>query len=451
MDVLMPQLGETVAEGTVSSWFKSVGDAVAIGDKLFEIETDKVAMAIEATEAGVLAEIRVPAGQTVPVGTAVAVIADKAGAAPSKPAPAAKAPPAKAQSARSGAPPATAAVPAKAPPPVAASPAPRANGKTRLDPFFEVRTPTGQFGPAKGPLDIRITPLARRLIAQNRLDAGRLAEAVKARGGWRIGKEDVLQALAAKPGAPREAPLSTTTVPQAGDRTEPLNRIRKRTAEHLAYAWTTIPHVAQGMEVDFSRIARLRDKAKDGFRQRFGVGLTYLPFIARAVCLAIRDFPRVNARLDNGALVVRGEVHLGIAIDLDHEGLVVPVIHHADGLTAAGLAKAIDRAAQKARAGTLVPGDFEDGTYTLTNNGSNGTLFTTPIINAPQVAILSTDAIRRRPLVVADEDGERIAIRPLGMLTQSFDHRAFDGAYAASFLGRVKAILETRDWTADLE
>jgi len=451
MDVLMPQLGETVAEGTVSSWFKSVGDAVAIGDKLFEIETDKVAMAIEATEAGVLAEIRVPAGQTVPVGTAVAVIAGKAGAASSKPAPAAKAPPAKAQSARGGAPPASPAAPLKAPHSVAVAPAPRANGKTKLDPFFEVRTPTGHFGPAKGPLDIRITPLARRLIAQNRLDAGHLAAAVKARGGWRIGKDEVLQALAAAdlrpaPAAQREAPTLTTA-----DRTEPLNRVRKRTAEHLAYAWTTIPHVAQGMEIDFARIARLRDKSKDGFRERFGVGLTFLPFIARALCLAIRDFPRVNARLDNGALVVRGEVHLGIAIDLDHEGLVVPVIHHADGLTVGGLAKAIDRAAQKARAGALAPGDFEDGTYTITNNGNNGTLFTTPIINAPQVAILSTDAIRRRPLVVADEDGERVAIRPLGMLTQSFDHRAFDGAYAASFLGRMKAILETRDWTADLE
>ncbi len=442
MDVLMPQLGETVAEGTVSSWFKSVGDAVAIGDKLFEIETDKVAMAIEATEAGVLAEIRVPAGQTVPVGTAVAVIADKAGAG--KPA-AAKAPAvaAKQEEVR-------AAVPAAAPkaqPPVAS--APRPNGKTRLDPFFEVRTPVGQFGPAKGPLDIRITPLARRLIAQNRLDAASIAQTVKAKGGWRIGKDDVLQALSTKPAAVREAPASLPL--QAGDRTEQLNRVRKRTAEHLAYAWTTIPHVAQGMEVDFARIARLRDKEKDAFRQRFGVGLTYLPFIARAVCLAIRDFPRVNARLDNGALVMRGDVHLGIAIDLDHEGLVVPVIRHADGLTVGGLAKAIDRAAQKARAGQLVPSDFEDGTYTLTNNGSNGTLFTTPIINAPQVAILSTDAIRRRPLVVEDEDGERVAIRPLGMLTQSFDHRAFDGAYAASFLRRVKAILETRDWTADLE
>src|SRR5262249_6662772 len=157
-----------------------------------------------------------------------------------------------------------------------------------------------------------------------RLDTASIAQAVKAKGGWRIGKDDVLQALSAKPATAREAPASLPL--QAGDRTEQLNRVRKRTAEHLAYAWTTIPHVAQGMEVDFARIARLRDKEKDAFRQRFGVGLTFLPFIARAVCLAIRDFPRVNARLDNGALVVRGDVHLGIAIDLDHEGLVVPVI-----------------------------------------------------------------------------------------------------------------------------
>jgi pyruvate dehydrogenase E2 component (dihydrolipoamide acetyltransferase) len=468
-DILMPQLGETVAEGTVSSWFKSVGDAVAIGDKLFEIETDKVAMAIEATEAGVLAEIRVPAGQTVPVSTVVAVIAAKVGAASKAPA-AKPVPSAKTEAARTAAAPAAPAAPRKASPPVAA-PQPRANGATKLDPFFEVRTPTGRFGPAKGPLDLRVTPLARRLIVQNRLDMARIAEAVKARGGWRIGKDDVLQALETAPAMhlrpapaadaprPREAPTPAADAPRpreapkgaAGDRIVPLNRVRKRTAEHLAYAWTSIPHVAQGMEVDFSRIARLREKAKDAFRQRFGVGLTYLPFIARAVCLAIRDYPKVNARLDNGALLVRGDVHLGIAIDLDHEGLVVPVLHNADGLTVAGLAKAIDRAAQKARAGTLMPGDFEDGTYTITNNGGYGTLFTTPIINAPQVAILSTDAIRRRPLVVEDEDGERVAIRPLGNLTQSFDHRAFDGAYAASFLARVKSILETRDWTADLE
>jgi 2-oxoglutarate dehydrogenase E2 component (dihydrolipoamide succinyltransferase) len=449
MEVLMPQLGETVAEGTVSSWFKSVGDKVAIGDKLFEIETDKVAMEVEATEAGVLAEIRVPAGQTVPVGTAVALIADRVGAA----AKAATAPPAAArapETARTGAPPATPAAPRRAPA-AAVAPAPRLNGATKLDPFFEVRTPAANFGPAKGPLDIRVTPLARRLIAQNNLDLGALAQAVKARGGWRLGKSEVLAALIATPSVAPPVAATAKQALQPGDRVLPLNRVRKRTAEHLARAWSTIPHVAQGVEVDFARVSRARDQAKEGFKSRTGLGLTFLPFIARAVCLAIGDFPNVNARLEGDQLILRGDVHLGIAIDLDHQGLVVPVVRHADGLTVAGLAKSIERLARRARDNSLVPADFEDGTYSITNNGSNGTLFTTPIINAPQVAILSTDAIRRRPVVVSDEDGERVAIRPAGILTQSFDHRAFDGAYAASFLGRVKNILETRDWTADLE
>ena len=189
---------------------------------------------------------------------------------------------------------------------------------------------------------------------------------------------------------------------------------------------------------------------KRAFSDRHGVQLTYLPFIARAVCLAIAEFPRINATFDRDRLVLHRDVNLGIAADLNHEGLVVPVVHHADEMTAGGLAKAIARQVDKARAGKLTLADLEGGTYTISNNGSFGTLFTTPIINVPQVAILSTDAVRKRPVVVETAQGDAIAVRPVGMVGQSFDHRAFDGAYSASFLKRLKQVLETRDWASEL-
>jgi 2-oxoglutarate dehydrogenase E2 component (dihydrolipoamide succinyltransferase) len=188
---------------------------------------------------------------------------------------------------------------------------------------------------------------------------------------------------------------------------------------------------------------------KQGFAERQGVALTYLPFIARAVCLALAEFPRVNASFDEDRLILHRDVNLGIAVDLGHDGLVVPVVAHADEMNAAGLAKAIARQVEKARQGGLAPADVTGGTYTISNNGSFGTLMTAPIINVPQVAVLSTDAVRKRPVVLESEDGDAMAVRPVGVIGQSFDHRAFDGAYSAAFLRRLKAILETRDWAAE--
>jgi pyruvate/2-oxoglutarate dehydrogenase complex dihydrolipoamide acyltransferase (E2) component len=403
MDVLMPQLGETVTEGKVATWFKNVGDSVAAGENLFEIETEKVTMEVQATASGVLAEIRVPAGETVPVGTIVAVL----GGAGEKPAPKSNG----------------AAASATVAPAVA------------LDPFREVRTPERNFGRAAGAGGVRISPLARRLAVERGIDLAAIADSVAARGGRRIAASDLREARASS--VPREGSLA-------------LNRIRAATAQRMAAAWRTIPHVFQAVEVDFSAVEIARREQKARFAARAGVSPTYLAFVARAACLAIAEYPQVNAVFEQDRLVLRRDVNLGIAVDLAHEGLVVPVVAHADEMTAGGLAKAIGRQVEKARAGKLLPGDVEGGTYTISNNGSFGTLFTAPIINMPQVAILSFDAVKKRAVVVETAAGDAIAARPVAFLGQSFDHRAFDGAYSAAFLKRLKDILETRDWAGEL-
>ena len=226
--------------------------------------------------------------------------------------------------------------------------------------------------------------------------------------------------------------------------------MRQKTAERLAENWRTIPHVFQAIEVDFTAVNRVRCSHKADFQATHGFSLTFLPFIARATCLAISAYPQINARFDGKALTLSRHVNLGIAVDLDHNGLVVPVVRGAGELTAIGLAKAIRRQTEKAKAGTLSADDLAEGTYSISNNGAFGTTFTVPIINAPQVGILSTDAIRLKPAVVSTPDGDFLAPRMIGIVGQSFDHRAFDGAYSAAFLSRIKLILETRNWDEEL-
>lgn len=448
-DVLMPQLGETVAEGKILSWFKQEGDEVKEGDNLFEIETDKVTMEVQSTVAGRLGEIRVKSGEVAKVGAVVAVIGGAA-------TPTARSEPAPAEPAK----PAPASAPTVAP---AWAQTASVNGSGRaapakpLSPFEEVSTPIESFGPAKGPSGIRVTPLARRLIAQNGLDTETIARTVAASGATKIGEKDVRAALA----APRSQPAAVQSSPAAAQATRPaapapapgsvvtLNTIRRRTGERLAENWRTIPHVFQAIEVDFTQVEAVRSKRKEKFKSDFGLSLTYLPFIARATCLALRDFPQVNAQLDGGTLVLASEINLGIAVDLSHNGLVVPVVRNADDLTLPGLARAIGRQVDKARTGKLTADDFSGGTYSISNNGAFGTAFTAAIINAPQVAILSTDAIRLRAAVVETPQGAFVAPRLTGMVGQSFDHRAFDGAYSAAFLSRLKAVLEERDWGAE--
>jgi 2-oxoglutarate dehydrogenase E2 component (dihydrolipoamide succinyltransferase) len=445
MDVVMPQLGETVSEGKISTWFKKAGDTVEAGENIFEIETDKVSMEVQALASGVLTEIRVKDGETCPVGAIVAVIgAPGSKAAPETPAVA------KAE-AKTGA-------PDDEPGKVPSQAAPKVNGVAHRAAAFEValfaetRTPD-LLPPLDVPHGLKITPLARRLIAEHGLDIATVGGHARDAGARRIGRDEVLKSLEKGPATkPASAPAARAERPLGAERGETVafNAMRRMTGKRLTESWQSIPHVFQATEVDFAAIDRVRSKEKEAFKARHGVSLTYLPFIARAVCLAIADFPRVNGRLEGDGLAVGRDVHLGIAVDLSHNGLVVPVVRHADELTLSGIAKAINRQVEKARSNKLTPDDFSGGTYTISNNGAFGTLFTAPIVNPPQVAILSTDAVKKKPVVVEGPEGDSIAIHPVGVVAQSFDHRAFDGAYSAAFLGRLKSILETRDWVAEL-
>jgi pyruvate/2-oxoglutarate dehydrogenase complex dihydrolipoamide acyltransferase (E2) component len=419
--VLMPQLGETVAEGKILAWFKSVGDEIKEGDNLFEVETDKVTIEIQAVVSGRLNEIRVSAGDVAKVGAIVAVIGGES--------------------------------PAKAAPQPEAKQAAAPKAAPWRNPFEEVSTPKERYGPAKGPGNIRITPLARRLIAQNNVDILRLAAEVKQRGGSRVDERVVRSAMATSPPTSAHAPAPAPDAPRHASPPAPLsgqtitlNAVRLKTADRLAENWRTIPHVFQAIEVDFTAIDRVRRKCKRAFQEAHGFSLTYLPFIARATCLAIQAFPQVNARFDGKSLSLSPTVNLGVAVDLSHNGLVVPVVRSAEDLTVAGLAKAMRRLIDKARTGKLGPDDLSGGTYSISNNGAFGTTFTAPIINAPQVAILSTDAIQLKPAVVSTPEGAFVAPRMMGMLGQSFDHRAFDGAYSAAFLSGLKQLLEARNW-----
>ena len=409
--IIMPQLGETVAEGKILAWFKSVGDEIKEGDNLFEVETDKVTMEVQAIVAGRLSEIRVGAGVTAKVGEVVGVVGDGATAT-----------------------------------------APRGEASpTRVRqwrwPLEEVSTPTDRFGPAKGPNGIHLTPLARRLIAQGGLDLAGLTMEAQQRGERRMDGAAVRAAISARPAtptAPLPAPPSPLPVPKGNVIT--LNAVRLRTGERLTENWRTIPHVFQAIEVDFTAVNRVRRSRKADFQATHGFSLTFLPFIARATCLAISACPQINARFDGKVLTLSRDVNLGIAVDLNHSGLVVPVVRGAGELTAIGLAKAIRRQTEKAKAGKLSADDLAEGTYSISNNGAFGTTFTAPIINAPQVGILSTDAIRLKAAVVSTPEGDFVAPRMIGIVGQSFDHRAFDGAYSAAFLSRIKLILETRNW-----
>lgn len=402
--IIMPQLGETVAEGKILAWYKSIGDDVKVGDKLFEVETDKVTVEVEAIAAGKLSEIKVAAGVTAKVGATVATIGGAA---------------------------AMTVLPQPAP--NTASPA--------LSVFEEVHTPVALHGRARAAGGLAISPLARRLMAESGAAIDPIIAYATDKGLRRVRARDVRAALA-------QGDLSSAVLPPQA--AAPPSAIRQKTAERLAENWRNIPHVFQTIDADFTRIDKVRLPAKSGFKQATGFALTYLPFIARAVCLALRDFPNANAIFDGRSLSLKKEINLGIAVDLSHNGLVVPVVKQAGDLTVEGLAKTIARLADKARANKLTADDLSGGTYSITNNGAFGTLFTSPIINAPQVAILSTDAIRKRPVVVSTDEGDFIAARTTGILGQSFDHRAFDGAYAASFLSRLKQLIETHNWSAEI-
>lgn len=469
-DVTLPQLGETVTEGTITRWFKKVGDTVAADEALFEVSTDKVDTEVPSPVAGVVTEIRAAEGDTVPVGAVIAVVGGAVVAAAPAPAPA----------------PAPVAEPSPAPAPVAApAPAPVADPAPEPAPAPAAAPAPAPVAASTTPLDdLRgdnrlLSPVVRRLVAEHGINP----DAITGTGpGGRITRDDVLDhidrlagggavatapvaaapapvapapAVAVAPAAPAPAPSAATPAPvvRSGERDTvvPLSKIRKLTGSHMIMSKGVSPHAFSVVEVDYANVDATRNRSKGEWKASEGFSLTYLPFITRAVVDALAEFPHLNASVGENELVVHNYVDVGIAVDLDHEGLLVPVVRSADAKRFRAIAREINDLASRARSRKLSPDEISGGTFTISNNGSAGSVLTMPIINQPQVAILSTDAIVRKPVVAALPDGgEAIVIHPVGHLAMSWDHRAFDGAYAAGFLVRIKQILETRDWSQEL-
>jgi pyruvate dehydrogenase E2 component (dihydrolipoamide acetyltransferase) len=464
VDVTVPQLGETVAEATVTRWLKRVGEPVREGEPLFEVATDKVDTEVPAAAGGTLSEILVAEDQTVPVGTTIAVISaaerQSGPSAPASPAPAA---------------------------PAGAVPA---NGNRGRVPRHHL-----------------LTPLVRRLLSENGLTP---ADVTGTGPQGKVTRQDVLAAAARKPagegnGAPPHAaadppaavppaaaavpgaaapvpgaappappaPVPTAPAPRPVHEPEPVapaparpipvsaalaeeatvvpfSTIRRRTAEHMVASKAISPHTLMAIEVDYSRVDSVRVPAAAAWKAAEGTGLTYLPFVARAVVDAIAAFPHINASVDGDRLLVHRRVNLGIAVDLDGDGLVVPVIRDADGKRLRAISREVADLARRARALKLTPDEFAAGTFTISNPGPYGTLITGAIISQPQVAILATDAVRPRPVAVPADGGYAVAVHPVGNLALNFDHRAIDGGYAARFLNKIKEILERRDWASEL-
>jgi 2-oxoglutarate dehydrogenase E2 component (dihydrolipoamide succinyltransferase) len=448
MDVLMPQLGETVAEGTVAAWHKKVGDTVAKDEILLDVETDKAAIEIPAPEAGVITAIHVEQGQTVDVGVVLAVIngsdeVDSETTATMKPDLAAIRLVAESETVPQGA------TEREAEPQGATEREAEPQGAT--EPEAEPVPAAPAKRAAQSGKRLRLSPVVRRLIAEQQLDPYQIQGS--GRNG-RITRRDVVAFAEAQKSvqaqvAQQSAPARPAATQHADGERVPFSRIRRLTAEHMVRSKATSPHVLQAVEVDFSGVDQVRLALREEWRRGNGFSLTYLPFIARATCMAIRNFPRINASVDGDGLVIHQPVHLSVAVALGLEGLVAPVIRDAGDLAVSGLARRISEISVRARDKTLGPDDFSGGTYTLSNNGSFGTLMTAPIINQPQIAILSIDAIKKRAVVIEDPEGDAIGIRPIGILSQSFDHRAIDGAYSAAFLDQLRTLLEQRDWSTE--
>ena len=466
-DITLPQLGETVTEGTITRWFKKVGDAVAADEPLFEVSTDKVDTEVPSPVAGTLTEIRVKEGETVSVGTVIAVVGSaNASVAPTATAPVVQAPVVQ---------PAPVVVPVT-PAPVA-QPQPIRAAQTVASVATATRTPISANASNK-----LLSPVVRRLVSDHGIDVNAL---VGTGPGSRITREDVLdyidkngsapQAVAPVIHAPAPAPVVQAPAPvvqapapivqapapivqapkltQSSERETiiPLTKIRKLTAAHMIMSQAVSAHAFSVVEVDYANVDATRNEVKDQWKQAEGFTLTYLPFIARAIVDALAEYPNLNASIEADKLVVHNYVDLGIAVDLEFNGLLVPVVRSADGKRLRAIAREISDLATRARGRKLTPDEIQGGTFTISNNGSAGSVLTMPIINQPQVAIMSTDAIVRKPVVARLSDGsESIAIHPVGNLAMSWDHRAFDGAYAAGFLAKVKRVLETQDWSAEI-
>ncbi|PYT14458.1 MAG: 2-oxoglutarate dehydrogenase, E2 component, dihydrolipoamide succinyltransferase [Acidobacteria bacterium] len=456
VDVIMPQMGESIAEGTLTRWLKKPGDKVARDEPIFEISTDKVDAEIPSPAAGTLAEIKVQEGQTVPINTVVAQIESEAGTAvaagKTAPAPeaAAKAAPAAAPAAglapsRQGGPtdgrerdmaprPAAASVVFAGAPAAGAGEIPRAASLI------------GSGATVEDLRRVRSSPVVRKIAQEHNVDISR----IRGTGlSGRVTKKDILEALEGDAATASAAPARSAAATPAraaapapvyapGERVSvvPMSPMRKKIAEHMVMSRRTSAHVTTVFEVDMSRVMRLREENQRAFQERHGVKLTPTPFMVKAAVEALKTFPEVNASIDGDNIVYKKDIHVGIAVALDW-GLIVPVVKHADDLSLSGIAKVVTDLAERARSKKLTPEEVQGGTFTITNPGIFGSLFCTPIINQPQVAILGVGAIQKRVIVVEDA----IAIRPMVFLALSFDHRLIDGAVADQFMAHIKSTL----------
>jgi pyruvate dehydrogenase E2 component (dihydrolipoamide acetyltransferase) len=463
VDVVMPQMGVSVSEGTITKWLKSEGDQVEADEALLEISTDKVDTEVPSPASGTLTQIVVQEGETVEVGTKLAQIggqaAEAADAAPAEEVPE----PATAQAAAESAAAAGAEGETPAPEPVAeappAAPAATSDGATDGKSF--------------------VSPVVARIASEHGVDPGQVQGT--GRGG-RVTKKDILSfieqgAPAAAPQAPeapeappapaerRPAPTPPAPPPTApaaepavpppvgaaeGEQFEPVNAMRRGIAEHMRRSLDTAAHVTSAIEVDMSKVVGIRKRLKPEYQKAYGINVTYLAFIARATVETLRDYPWINGELRGEQIVTRNYVNLGFAVELaDGKGLIVPVLKHAEGLNLLGIARGVVDIAQRARDKKLSPDDVQGGTFTITNPGGYGTFHGTPVISQPQAAILGTYAVVKRPWVIQDDRGEDvIAIRPIMNLTLTYDHRLVDGALAGRFLRDLREKLETWDESA---
>jgi len=465
-EVVMPQMGESIAEGTITKWLKKVGERVERDEPLFEISTDKVDAEIPSPAAGTLTEVRFKEGETVEVNTVVAVLdGDQAAAseAPAaKPVEEAKVePPAPAPAP----PPPPQAAPPPPPPPAPAPPPPPPVQAKAPAPPPPAPTPTeakgdGSAATAEELRRTKSSPLVRKIAQEHNVDISKL-EGTGLSG--RVTKNDILSFIesGSAPAAPAQrtaAPAPAPTPlpepvappppkPQVGDRVEQMSVMRKKIAEHMVLSRRTSAHVTTVYEIDMTRVARLRDQHRDEFYQRTGTKLTFMPFIFEAVNKGLRKFPIFNAQVNGEQIIYKQDINLGMAVALDW-GLIVPVIKRADDLSISGLARAANDLADRARTKQLKPDEVTGGTFTITNPGVFGGLFGTPIINQPQLAILGVGKIEKRAKVMTTSDGDDfIGIRWMAYFALSFDHRVIDGADAERFLAFIKEQLEAGDFS----
>ncbi|MGI6855033.1 dihydrolipoamide acetyltransferase family protein [Mesorhizobium sp. 1B3] len=421
-DICMPQLGESVTEGTITTWLKSPGETVEIDESICEVATDKVTFEVPSPQAGTLAEVLAPEGSVVPVNAVIARLASEGNS-------------------------------------TALPPTPRRDQET-AQVAVPGLTPASEEKPTRPAM---LSPLVRRLAKAANLDPSTV---LGSGYNGRVTRDDILKAISTQTAdpAPRSptpqppgmaavsklAPTPFRPVPGDGDTIMPFTLARQKTAEHMVYSVHTSPHGFISSEVDYGAIDAVRKQRKDAFKTAYGVSLTYLPFVIRALTLAVRQFPLVNSAIDGNNLIVRKNINIGVAVDLSYQGLMVPVIRDADGLNLVGIARSIADLAMRARSNKLKPEEMSGGTFTVTNPGPSGTHLSIPIINQPQVAIMVTDGVHKKPSVVSLPDGsETVSVRPKGFVGLSMDHRAFDGAYAADFLSTVKRQLEDRDWDGE--